>query len=650
VPTTTAAPGPTPAPGPTAAPSNTYWWYTGDPALICDEDIVRVYYPDVSNDPKCCNRNAYDNSVPGCCGIGVGERAFTLIEPLVRNPFVVVCVAVEVTSMPHKVKKELEDMCDEEGQALWDNYFSKLNHEQFSKSSEQTVFQQPFRFLVEYYSYSVTNTLPVWARPLEPLAQAMGLQSSSKDTVVLVGTNEDIAYEGPARCVVAFSASDDLSDFIDNSNFVPISFCGLPGMYHSGYVKQFRQVVRSSKWKKLAQTFHEKECTMWYLQVVGFSLGSVMASLFTACVNHGKHNSKDYKTLTKHFEVDTWKTEINAAGEAVQKKYEIPIRVDYLVTFGVPPFMCCVSPNENIYSVRDKNYDWDVENEVRNANEATTFSGPPEPQLTGLPEVRVIHLIQGQEDHSYNDWRGQGKPYVVDPMTFSFGAPTSGPHWTAGDPGHPVPWQQSKYRNGYHNGFFWIVPPGPKNKDNGPADVQFLIVLTKNKGKKVKIEEQHGFPLHPGPDFAGALTAKHLHDPVAYLAIARDLFMYGEEPEHEDRLLKPLKAPIWEQIWGDKWGTNYWRKHHKDWVDDHDEDEINARTYGKVMVMKTLLDCCCGSHEIDDKYWNELLVEMKETLYMPYESCNEVVHPGSQYTNLHFYCHPVMDYDPASGP
>lgn len=102
-------------------------------------------------------------------------------------------------------------------------------------------------------------------------------------------------------CVIAFSGSNELNDWIRNLNSLPMGhFCGEPH-WHAGFVYEMNDVLNNPSWK----TFRDylKGCTR--VVSVGHSLGGALATMFAYCANSkSKHRPVAFEGI--HAEVELY--------------------------------------------------------------------------------------------------------------------------------------------------------------------------------------------------------------------------------------------------------------------------------------------------------------------------------------------------------
>jgi len=90
-------------------------------------------------------------------------------------------------------------------------------------------------------------------------------------------------------CVLVFSGSNDLSDWLGNLAVWSTSWCGMDGV-HTGFVDELKQAVSSHGYKT---TIKPKLASCSAVHVAGHSLGGAQAEVFSACVMNPKEPGED---------------------------------------------------------------------------------------------------------------------------------------------------------------------------------------------------------------------------------------------------------------------------------------------------------------------------------------------------------------------
>lgn len=84
------------------------------------------------------------------------------------------------------------------------------------------------------------------------------------------------------HCAIAFTATTDAWDFMEDLNITLTPFCGLQEV-HAGFAQEMRTYMQQPQWADAVNLMSTERCGRAY--AVGTSLGGAIASLFAFCAN-----------------------------------------------------------------------------------------------------------------------------------------------------------------------------------------------------------------------------------------------------------------------------------------------------------------------------------------------------------------------------
>jgi len=93
-----------------------------------------------------------------------------------------------------------------------------------------------------------------------------------------------VIYHGPEKtCAVAFSGSNDETDWAQNLDLEKIDGCGI-SQVHRGFYNEMKSFLDDEKWTNVAAGLQGEQCRN-AVYAVGHSLGGGAATNFAACAN-----------------------------------------------------------------------------------------------------------------------------------------------------------------------------------------------------------------------------------------------------------------------------------------------------------------------------------------------------------------------------
>jgi len=102
------------------------------------------------------------------------------------------------------------------------------------------------------------------------------------------------------HCAIAFTATTDQWDFMEDLNISLTPFCGL-NQVHSGFAEEMRTYMQQSNWVDAVNFMSIDRCGTAY--AVGTSLGGAIASLFAFCANRFGDSGDDKQHFQGSFNI-----------------------------------------------------------------------------------------------------------------------------------------------------------------------------------------------------------------------------------------------------------------------------------------------------------------------------------------------------------
>jgi len=102
------------------------------------------------------------------------------------------------------------------------------------------------------------------------------------------------------HCAIAFTATTDQWDFMEDLNISLTPFCGLQEV-HAGFAQEMRTYMQQSNWADAVNLMSSQRCGKAY--AVGTSLGGAIASLFAFCANRFGDSGDDKQYFPGSFNI-----------------------------------------------------------------------------------------------------------------------------------------------------------------------------------------------------------------------------------------------------------------------------------------------------------------------------------------------------------